>query len=224
MAMELRVFKIPEGLETEMIEFYASQDTYPLIEIKKGKGISAELGKHLGAYVLFYKGSFELYASIVAANQDAFEVPIYVGKAVPKGDRTGKKAEKVIQENSLRKRLREHLRSIDQAENLSADDFYFRVIPTELHTAAWVESVLIGHLRPAWNTHISGFGNHDPGKGRYDQERSIWDQIHPGRPWTLKLTNLAAFDLEDIRRKISESHRREEAELEIAIEEETKAE
>lgn len=216
MAVGLRVFKIPEGLEREMIEFYASQDTYPLIEIEEEKGISAELGKYLGAYVLFYKGPFELYAPIVAANQDAFKVPIYVGKAVPKGDRTGKKAEKVTQENSLRKRLREHLRSIDQAENLSVDDFYFRVIPTELHTAAWVESVLIAHLRPAWNTHIPGFGNHDPGKGRYNQERSIWDQIHPGRPWALKLTKLAAFDLEDIRqqisedvRKISESHRRE---------------
>jgi hypothetical protein len=28
---------------------------------------------------------------------------------------------------------------------------------------------------------VDGFGNHDPGKGRYKQARSDWDVIHPGR-------------------------------------------
>jgi len=34
---------------------------------------------------------------------------------------------------------------------------------------------------------IDGLGNHDPGAGRYNQQRSPWDVIHPGRPWAQKL-------------------------------------
>ena len=33
---------------------------------------------------------------------------------------------------------------------------------------------------------IDGYGNHDPGKGRYNQARSRWDVLHPGRAWALK--------------------------------------
>jgi hypothetical protein len=40
---------------------------------------------------------------------------------------------------------------------------------------------------PLWNRKIDGFGNHDPGSGRYNQQRSPWDVIHPGRPWAAKL-------------------------------------
>ena len=36
-------------------------------------------------------------------------------------------------------------------------------------------------------THIDGFGNHDPGKGRYEQARSEWDVLHPGRVWADRL-------------------------------------
>ena len=34
---------------------------------------------------------------------------------------------------------------------------------------------------------LEGFGNHDPGAGRYNQQRAPWDVIHPGRPWAPKL-------------------------------------
>lgn len=51
-----------------------------------------------------------------------------------------------------------------------------------------VEAALIRHYKPVWNTEIDGFGNHDPGKGRYNQAKSDWDIIHPGRPWADKLT------------------------------------
>lgn len=50
-----------------------------------------------------------------------------------------------------------------------------------------VESVLINRYQPIWNTKIDGFGNHDPGKGRYEQAKSEWDKIHPGRAWAEKL-------------------------------------
>ena len=49
-----------------------------------------------------------------------------------------------------------------------------------------VEAGLIKLNRPLWNTAVDGFGNHDPGKGRYEQARSGWDVIHPGRKWAEK--------------------------------------
>ncbi len=39
---------------------------------------------------------------------------------------------------------------------------------------------------PLWNQILDGFGNH-PGAGRYNQQRSSWDGIHPGRPWAKRL-------------------------------------
>lgn len=204
-----------------MIWFYHDQEVYPLLQVGTDGNLVAELRQYLGAYILFYTGTFELYDFIARANSDSFDLPIYVGKAVPTGDRTRVKAKALLQENSLYRRLYEHLRSIQHAENLREEDFRFKVIPTNLHAAAWVESVLIGHFRPAWNTHISGFGIHDPGKGRYNQRRSVWDQIHPGRPWARRMANLATYDLEEIRQKISEPRRQAEVAQDAALEEES---
>ena len=49
------------------------------------------------------------------------------------------------------------------------------------------ESLLIERTKPLWNIVIDGFGNHDPGSGRYNQQMSAWDTIHPGRNWARKL-------------------------------------
>ena len=49
-----------------------------------------------------------------------------------------------------------------------------------------IEAALIKLNRPLWNSTLDGFGNHDPGKGRYQQARSDWDVIHPGREFALK--------------------------------------
>ena len=49
-----------------------------------------------------------------------------------------------------------------------------------------IEAALIRLHQPLWNSALDGFGNHDPGKGRYEQARSDWDVIHPGRPWAQK--------------------------------------
>ena len=46
-----------------------------------------------------------------------------------------------------------------------------------------VEASLIRKFQPLWNSIIDGFGNHDPGKGRYNQAKSGWDVLHPGRSW-----------------------------------------
>jgi len=48
------------------------------------------------------------------------------------------------------------------------------------------ESLLIAKFTPIWNTLIDGFGNHDPGRGRYEGMRPRWDVLHPGRAWAEK--------------------------------------
>lgn len=50
-----------------------------------------------------------------------------------------------------------------------------------------IEASLIKLNRPLWNSALDGFGNHDPGKGRYEQANSDWDVIHKGRPFAEKL-------------------------------------
>lgn len=54
-----------------------------------------------------------------------------------------------------------------------------------------IEAALIKLNRPLWNSSLDGFGNHDPGKGRYEQARSDWDVIHPGRPWADKCNGIS---------------------------------
>lgn len=59
-----------------------------------------------------------------------------------------------------------------------------------LQSSVWIplgKSLLIRMFNPVWNKLIDGFGNHDPGKGRYNQQRSPWDVLHSGRSWAEKL-------------------------------------
>jgi hypothetical protein len=49
-----------------------------------------------------------------------------------------------------------------------------------------IEAALIKLNKPLWNTAVEGFGNHDPGSGRYEQAKSDWDVIHEGRAWANK--------------------------------------
>ncbi|NBR59889.1 MAG: Eco29kI family restriction endonuclease, partial [Opitutaceae bacterium] len=45
------------------------------------------------------------------------------------------------------------------------------------------ESLLIARFSPVWNLLVDGFGNHDPGRGRYNGLVPKWDVLHPGRAW-----------------------------------------
>jgi len=65
-----------------------------------------------------------------------------------------------------------------------------------------VEAEMIRKYRPLWNMVIDGFGNHDPGAGRYDQAKSEWDVLHPGRGWAERLKGKSPV-LENIIRKIA---------------------
>jgi len=133
-----------------------------------------------GVYAIYYIGGAEPYEAISGE-----ETPIYVGSAVPAGKRKG--AASGGGSAVLYNRLSQHAKSITQASNLSLSDFRCRflvVVPVWITLA---ERFLIEHFRPLWNTIVDGFGNHDPGRGRYSGKRPRWDILHPGRPWAAKL-------------------------------------
>ena len=142
-----------------------------------------------GVYGLYYVGDYELYTKIAELNRQTCVQPIYVGKAVPSGWRMARATDS--ETPVLYQRLREHTRSIQQATNLKIDDFRCRFMVlggTESDLVVPVEAVLIRRYRPLWNSVVDGFGNHDPGKGRYNQAKSEWDVLHTGRMWAERLT------------------------------------
>jgi hypothetical protein len=140
-----------------------------------------------GVYAIYYNGDFPLYEKISKKNKTSFTQPIYAGKAVPEGSRKGGLGLDVPIGEYLYKRLKEHGNSIDAATNLDIDDFYCRFLVVDDIWIPLGESLLIEKTRPLWNIVLDGFGNHDPGSGRYNQQQSAWDIIHPGRKWAKKL-------------------------------------
>lgn len=143
-----------------------------------------ELFQGAGIYAIYYTGDFKAYAAI--ADEDC-SVPIYVGRALPPGARQGKVGIGEPPGPVLFNRLREHSRSIEQAENLELMDFRCRYLVVEDLFVALGERLTIQHFRPLWNQVVDGFGNHDPGAGRRRGARSDWDVLHPGRPFADRL-------------------------------------
>lgn len=140
-----------------------------------------------GIYAIYYTGDFEAYKPLAAKNKnDGFQAPIYVGKAVPPGARKGNFSLDVEAGPALYKRLQEHSESVNAAKNLKIEDFYCRFLVVDDIWIPLGESLLIAKFAPIWNKLIDGFGNHDPGKGRYKGVRSKWDTLHPGRTWAAK--------------------------------------
>lgn len=146
--------------------------------------------KFLGAgiYAIYYIGNFEAYQDLAAVNRDnKFARPIYVGKAVPAGARKGGLGLDADPGTALYKRLNEHFESIKAAENLDEQDFFCRYLVVDDIWIPLAESLLIEKFQPVWNRVLDGFGNHDPGSGRRGQQKSPWDEIHPGREWATLL-------------------------------------
>ena len=140
-----------------------------------------------GIYAIYYSGRFEAYEPIASLNRNDNSVaPIYVGKAVPPGARKGGVGLEDAPSNALYNRLAEHAESIDSVHNLRIEDFFCRYLVVDDIWIPLGESLLIATFAPVWNTLIDGFGNHDPGKGRYNGLRPRWDVLHPGRGWAEK--------------------------------------
>lgn len=144
-----------------------------------------------GIYAIYYTGKFPLYEKIAKKNRgNLFAQPIYVGKAVPAGARKGGFGLGDEPGQALYKRLCDHAKSVAEAGNLNAKDFFCRFLAVDDIWIPLAESLLIEMFEPLWNRVMDGFGNHDPGKGRYEQKMSQWDSIHPGRPWAARLKKL----------------------------------
>ena len=141
-----------------------------------------------GVYAIYYIGPFFAYRQLAEANRDGqFLCPIYVGKSVPPGARKGGLGLDVDHGQALYKRLAEHAESIKAAQNLDLADFYCRFLVVDDIWIPLAESMLIERFKPLWNRVLDGFGNHDPGSGRYSGKMPLWDCLHPGRAWAKKL-------------------------------------
>jgi len=167
------------NLGASVAEALLAQQVHPLGELPAFAGA--------GIYAIYYSGEFAPYAQIARLNRaGAFRLPIYVGKAVPPGARTGTQVE-LSAGKAVYKRLKEHADSIKAADNLDIEDFHCRFLVVDDIWIPLGESLLIARFTPLWNSLIDGFGNHNPGKGRHAGMRPRWDVLHPGREWALRL-------------------------------------
>lgn len=138
-----------------------------------------------GVYVIYYAGDFAPYTELSRRNVIGSAVaPIYIGKAVSAGARKGVGI--VPGGRSLYNRLTEHVESIRAANNLQLEHFYCRYLVVDEIWIPLGESLLISRYAPVWNTLVDGFGNHDPGAGRYQGLCPRWDVLHPGRAWAAR--------------------------------------
>ncbi|WP_088177943.1 Eco29kI family restriction endonuclease [Azonexus hydrophilus] len=165
------------NLGASVAEAMLASKVHPLGDLPEFKGA--------GIYAIYYAGNFAPYAEIAKRNKDSKTAPIYVGKAVPAGARKGGGAG-TNGGKPLFNRLAEHAESIRAVENLDVKDFYCRFLVVDDIWIPLGESLLIARYSPVWNALIDGFGNHDPGSGRYNGMRPRWDLLHPGRAWAAK--------------------------------------
>lgn len=168
-----------ENLRASVAEALLTRKVYPLGELPIFQGA--------GIYVLYYSGKFPAYAELADRNRnEQFSAPIYIGKAVHAGARRGGGTDVDATRKPLFNRLCEHAESIRSVENLDLEEFHCRFLVVEDIWIPLGESLLISRFSPVWNAIIDGFGNHDPGSGRYGGMRPRWDVLHPGRPWAVK--------------------------------------
>ncbi|WP_234319296.1 Eco29kI family restriction endonuclease [Streptomyces sp. NRRL S-237] len=138
-----------------------------------------------GVYAIYYSGPHPLYAYLT---QRFGVTPIYVGQARREGERKGN-TDPDADTRALFDRLEEHKDSIQQVSRLDPDldikYFHARYLVAIEAFVSVAERAMIKHHQPVWNTVVDGFGNHNPGVGRYDkQARPAWDELHPGRWWS----------------------------------------
>ncbi len=141
-----------------------------------------------GVYALYYTGRYDHYSFYTKRST---RIPIYIGKAVPSGWRQGRLSTEASAGRELYRRIKEHAKNIDGSENLDSKDIEVRFMvfrDDTVNLISTIESALIRKYNPLWNSIVDGFGNHDPGKGRYNQAVSEWDFLHPGRIWVARLT------------------------------------
>lgn len=169
-----------------------------------------------GIYALYYIGSDDPYAELGAFNvKHECALPIYIGRAKEPGARQGLNPFEPVTQPLLWSRINQHRRSIEDAKNLDAEDFRVSALVCMPIWIPLAEAVAIRRYRPLWNSQLQGFGIHAPGSGRSGQERSQWDELHPGRGFAANLrpNQLAPTLLVQTRNAAHESVVAREAEI-----------
>ena len=182
----------------DAVRFFHGTPVLPLPPERafKGAGVYA-------IYCVAKKGLYKTYGE--SLNRTAYEVPIYVGKAVPAGWRQNRIIDEIAG-TALYGRLRQHAESIKLGKGLNPSDFVCRFAILEGETAnmiAALEAAIIAEHKPLWNSVIDGFGNHDPGKKRVSGKRPQWDCLHPGRTWAKRMTG-EEFPVAELRRRVTD--------------------
>ncbi len=171
-----------KNLGKSVADALLEQPVYPLSDVPAFEGA--------GIYVIYYHGPYPAYTKLAAANIDEARWPIYIGKAIPTGGRKGASLMASARGTPLYKRLAEHRQSICDVEHgsgsLAVQDFRIRYLIVDDIWIPLGESLLIAKFKPIWNIVLDGFGNHDPGKGRYIGLRPLWDHLHSGRNWAIR--------------------------------------
>ncbi|MGW7304478.1 Eco29kI family restriction endonuclease [Streptomyces sp. NPDC054835] len=109
----------------------------------------------------------------------ACAVPIHVGKSLP----SGKSRSGIVVRGSMNRRLRTHLRSLEDVHDLDAQDFLVRYLPVDEIWTIGPERLTIGDHRPVWNVVVEGFGVHTQGSVRAaTTPRTLRDELPPGKP------------------------------------------
>lgn len=166
----------------------------PLAESFKGAGVYA-------IYCISKRGLYKQYGEVI--NRLGYDVPVYVGKAVPKGWRQNRLTAEAAG-TVLHSRLHQHAESIRAGRELNINDFVCRFAILEGETAnmiAALEAAIIAEHTPLWNSVIDGFGNHDPGARRATGKRPQWDCLHPGRPWAMRMSG-EEFPVAELKRRV----------------------
>lgn len=148
-----------------------------------------------GIYSIYYNGAFAPYRPISGT-----ETPIYVGKADPRDPAAPTPRSQGVK---IHGRLTEHLRSIEKAENLEAEDFEFRFLVVKSGMQGSAEEYLINYFKPIWNSQTKicfGVGKHGDSAKTRGNKRSPWDALHPGRKWA----DLSLEDQKTVDRILSE--------------------
>lgn len=168
-----------KNLAASIAEALLSRRTHPLGDLPEFLGA--------GVYTIYYSGDFPPYEELAKRNRNGIATaPIYIGKAVPPGSRKGAELVTEVLGKDLFNRLCEHADSIRAASNLRIEHFSCRFLVVKGVYIPLGEALLIARYSPLWNFLVDGFGNHDPGAGRYKGKRPRWDVLHPGRAWAMK--------------------------------------